>query len=747
MASYKEFEFEFEMLLLDLEKGTKQDLQLAAELGKTLLERNKELEGTVKQQQLLIDDHLLEIEYLNKHNVALREVNESRLGCYENLELSILELERTVHRLTTENSSLKRENKTLTTNAETAESRCEELNRQIEELSKQFRSEKRRNDKIIEEQNKQDEIKRTELLKPKLNTSLPCDVSSYNPLLNQSDQESIFRNAHSPNVTSSSMIEQRSDEIDGTQKFNESQNENEEFLRVLDELEGKKRQYLNEQQRVTELEEQLHVIIQENNELQSRLAEAATQEEIKSMHDELSILDEVRRGKMCIRCLRNANDDDMDNKLGDDNFSIAGTEDGDNQSLMSNEMGPKTYHNALSFPPSTLDISLHDSAPSPNPYRELVEKYEALLEVQRQPIRARQPTLQDELTSGDFSSINTKDTDDERCRQMKAQNDPRPRKMCLRTPTDFSEAETLSSGFSDETSNKHTQTEENFLCTIADGDDKFSIYDDATMPIDSRFRNRPEYRELFKEIFAILKRAAENKDEGEKLPLLDDNNPCFKAPPVTPAAEELPPIPDDTESIISSVVSEQSVAMSECITKRERQSIISTVKKHVQKSGQENNPPVGKVLPDGRILTPLKREPLDYLAVSVNVRKKNRRRSRGTPLDRSESPIVPSPPRVYFASGKKRRDYRSMPSSSLANSSVNIGEWNGSSMTIYNKSMQSPSTSSTMNTTYQSTPVGKTPDFRRRTSTASQDLHKLRKLELSYAEVLRRADTKNMHRK
>lgn len=67
----------------------------------------------------------------------------------------------------------------LTTNAETTESRCEELNRQIEELSKQFRSEKRRNDKIIEEQNKQDEIKRTELLKPKPNTSLPSDVSPY----------------------------------------------------------------------------------------------------------------------------------------------------------------------------------------------------------------------------------------------------------------------------------------------------------------------------------------------------------------------------------------------------------------------------------------------------------------------------------------------------------------------------------------------------------------------------------------
>lgn len=38
------------------------DLQLAAELGKTLLERNKELEGTIKHQQNIIDDQLQEIE-------------------------------------------------------------------------------------------------------------------------------------------------------------------------------------------------------------------------------------------------------------------------------------------------------------------------------------------------------------------------------------------------------------------------------------------------------------------------------------------------------------------------------------------------------------------------------------------------------------------------------------------------------------------------------------------------------------
>lgn len=41
------------------------DLQLAAELGKTLLERNKELEATIKQHQLSIDDQAQEIEVKN----------------------------------------------------------------------------------------------------------------------------------------------------------------------------------------------------------------------------------------------------------------------------------------------------------------------------------------------------------------------------------------------------------------------------------------------------------------------------------------------------------------------------------------------------------------------------------------------------------------------------------------------------------------------------------------------------------
>lgn len=67
------------------------------------------------------------------------------------------------------------------------------------------------------------------------------------------------------------------------------------------------------------------------------------------------------------------------------------------------------------------------------------------------------------------------------------------RKLTMQTPTDFSEAETSSSGYSDEIISKCTQTEETFLCSIADGEDKFSIYDEADNPtIDSRFRHCPK---------------------------------------------------------------------------------------------------------------------------------------------------------------------------------------------------------------------------------------------------------------
>lgn len=158
------------------------------------------------------------------------------------------------------------------------------------------------------------------------------------------------------------------------------------------------------------------------------------------------------------------------------------------------------YYDFYEQDESNADTTL--SAPSPNPYRDLVDKYEALLEVHNAAFQRNRPdettptsSLHDELASGNSSSANTSKEASEPSPQNIENVTPMAtgakRKLNLRTPTDFSEAETSSSGYSDEISNKCTQTEETFLCTIADGEDKFSIYDEAS-PIDSRFRHCPK---------------------------------------------------------------------------------------------------------------------------------------------------------------------------------------------------------------------------------------------------------------
>lgn len=199
-----------------------------------------------------------------------------------------------------------------------------------------------------------------------------------------------------------------------------------------------------------------------------------------------------------------------------------------------------------------------------NPYRILVDKYEALLKIQQKHNAFAMPaaknnnqgvSLQEELQmSGQFSSFNgcasSEDSDDETAdvtgQRVAAAASGDGGTVAPPQRCKYSETETASSsGFSDETSNKCTQTETfftgSFLCTISDGDDcRFSIYDDAS-PVESRFRKTPEYRQLFREMFAVLKRAAEAKDEGEKLPLLQDDAPAApKVPPATPACEHNP---------------------------------------------------------------------------------------------------------------------------------------------------------------------------------------------------------------
>lgn len=211
-------------------------------------------------------------------------------------------------------------------------------------------------------------------------------------------------------------------------------------------------------------------------------------------------------------------------------------------------------------------------------------------------------------------------------------------------------------------------------------------------------------------------------------------------PPVTPAAEELPSFPEvETESVVSSVVSEQSVAMSECVTKHERK----TAKK---KTGQENKSPTKKeMFENGRTLTPHKREPLEYLAFN-NLRKKNKKRSRQGAVDPSDSPaMIPTSPRFFYANRKRReRVAYEFPKSNPGQSNAKDAKtstsssdvvWNGNSITVYNRNMQSRGITNA---------EGETIVYRTK-SAAAHDLHKLIKLDLSYAEVLRHADQTNKH--
>lgn len=490
------------------------DLQLAAELGKTLLERNKELETSLKQHQNVLEDQAQEIEYLTKQTTALREVNDSRLRIYEQLEVSIQDLERNNQRLLFEHSTDKKTIKTQLATIESLENRCDELQQSLNELSVELEKEKRR--------------------------------------------------SHQQNVGD----ERRT----ASQHAAPSTRDDEEVSGLLRQIQDMKSQRTRDLRRITDLEENVANVLQENASLEERLAAVSEREQdLKTMQEELSTLEDIRQGHLCRRCLRIADD-----------RSILG-EDEDDVSLIESLISEVDHRYIL----SQLQESLA-SADSDNPYKILVQKYEELVRAQRK-IQAggnggsEQPlSLQEELemsgiggqSSGpnsgslgyhDSGPMSLQGSGPMSLQEELEMHSANPKQSVnKKISRDFCESDTSSSGFSDDISNKSTQTEVKylpgaFLCTISDGDDcRFSIYDDAS-PVESRFRKTPEYRQLFREIFDVLKRAAEAKDEGEKLPLLDDTlvgdelAACPKVPPVTPAKEDLPLLKliEDGQSVIS----------------------------------------------------------------------------------------------------------------------------------------------------------------------------------------------------
>lgn len=322
---------------------------------------------------------------------------------------------------------------------------------------------------------------------------------------------------------------------------------------------------------------------------------------------------------------------------------------------------------------------------NPNPYKELVEKYEALLEVQRNKRAAI--SLQEELAGvGGFGDKQNNATSN-------ATTTGAVPKDNRKTPTSISDSETLSSGFLESLNDdvlftKSTQTEEGLINAMV------SIYKaDGTDLIESRFKNRPEYKELFKEIFGTLKQLSESKEIAQLA--VEDDKEAEKFSSIYNMFEVLSV--DENESVMS----EQSI-MSEVITKVERKNL-KKLKKAAEKESNQKAPVLVKGLADGRLVTPYNRDPLEDIISNIE-RKKRARRSRT-----KKSKLL----------GKAA---------------------GGSSSSINTTWERSDSPTPSLVEKYKNETSSEV-EFK--PSSASKELHKLKKLDLSYAEVLRRADTRS----
>ncbi|KAG6931640.1 cerebellar degeneration-related protein 2-like isoform X2 [Mauremys mutica] len=116
------------------QQDLEQDLHLAAELGKTLLERNKELEDSLQQMYATNEEQVQEIEYLTKQLEMLRQMNEQHAKVYEQLDLTARDLELANQKLVLESKTSQQKIQCLTETIEGLQNQVEELQKQVEEL-------------------------------------------------------------------------------------------------------------------------------------------------------------------------------------------------------------------------------------------------------------------------------------------------------------------------------------------------------------------------------------------------------------------------------------------------------------------------------------------------------------------------------------------------------------------------------------------------------------------------------------
>ncbi|XP_015676633.1 cerebellar degeneration-related protein 2 isoform X2 [Protobothrops mucrosquamatus] len=116
------------------QQDLQQDLHLAAELGKTLLDRNTELESSLQQMYSTNQEQLQEIEYLTKQVDLLRQMNDQHAKVYEQLDITARDLEDANQKLISDSRASQQKIGSLTETIDNLQTHIDELQRQVEEL-------------------------------------------------------------------------------------------------------------------------------------------------------------------------------------------------------------------------------------------------------------------------------------------------------------------------------------------------------------------------------------------------------------------------------------------------------------------------------------------------------------------------------------------------------------------------------------------------------------------------------------
>ncbi|KAM8889670.1 cerebellar degeneration-related protein 2-like [Synchiropus picturatus] len=135
MIVEEEFELKEEEPWFD-KQDLEHDLQLAAELGKNLLDRNRELEQGLQQMYSTNQEQLQEIEYLTKQVELLRQVNDQHAKVYEQLDMSARELEQSNHKLSLDNRTAQQKIRGLMETVELLQSQVDELQHEVEQMKR-----------------------------------------------------------------------------------------------------------------------------------------------------------------------------------------------------------------------------------------------------------------------------------------------------------------------------------------------------------------------------------------------------------------------------------------------------------------------------------------------------------------------------------------------------------------------------------------------------------------------------------